>query len=77
MHCKAISSPRRLTPSRRCPVGWDSFPPRLELSRDSFIPLVGWLLTASSALFGAPFWFDLLQKFVQLRGTGGKPSGTQ
>jgi hypothetical protein len=59
------------------PVGWESFPPRLELSGDSFIRLVGWLLTASSALFGAPFWFDLLQKVVQLRGTGGKPAGTE
>ena len=33
----------------------------------------GWLVTASSALFGSPFWFDLLQRMVQLRGTGKKP----
>ena len=30
----------------------------------------GWLLTALATLFGAPFWFDTLQRFVQLRGTG-------
>ncbi|MCK1387530.1 hypothetical protein [Bradyrhizobium sp. 21] len=30
----------------------------------------GWLISAVAALFGAPFWFDTLQKFVQLRGTG-------
>jgi len=30
----------------------------------------GWLISAIAALFGAPFWFDTLQKFVQLRGTG-------
>ncbi|SMC29429.1 hypothetical protein SAMN02745857_03827 [Andreprevotia lacus DSM 23236] len=36
--------------------------------------LPGWLITASAVLFGAPFWFDLLQRFVQLRGTGGKPA---
>lgn len=32
--------------------------------------LAGWLLTAVATLFGAPFWFDALQKFVQLRGAG-------
>lgn len=35
--------------------------------------VIGWLLTASAALFGAPFWFDLLQRVVQLRSTGPKP----
>jgi hypothetical protein len=33
----------------------------------------GLLVTASSALFGAPFWFDLLQRLIQIRGTGAKP----
>jgi hypothetical protein len=32
--------------------------------------VTGWLLTAIATLFGAPFWFDALQKFVQLRGAG-------
>jgi hypothetical protein len=34
--------------------------------------LVGWLITAIATLFGAPFWFDSLQKVVQLRGAGSK-----
>ena len=34
--------------------------------------LVGWLITAVATLFGAPFWFDALQKIVQLRGAGSK-----
>jgi hypothetical protein len=33
----------------------------------------GWLVTASSALFGAPFWFDVLKRLTNLRGTGPKP----
>jgi hypothetical protein len=33
----------------------------------------GWLITALAISLGAPFWFDLLNKFVQLRGTGAKP----
>ncbi len=32
--------------------------------------IVGRLLTASAALFGAPFWFDLLQNVTNLHGTG-------
>jgi hypothetical protein len=35
--------------------------------------VLGWTITATSALFGAPFWFDWLQTLVQLRGTGAKP----
>jgi hypothetical protein len=31
------------------------------------------MVTASTTLFGAPFWFDLLQRAVQMRGTGSKP----
>jgi hypothetical protein len=60
------------------PVGWDNhrawstaerpWPPYAWLS---FV--VGLLVTASSAVFGAPFWFDLLQSLVQIRSTGAKP----
>jgi hypothetical protein len=35
--------------------------------------LLGWIIAAGAALFGAPFWFDVLQRFVQLRGTGRPP----
>jgi len=35
--------------------------------------LAGWLITALAAAQGAPFWFDLLNKLLQLRGTGKKP----
>ena len=37
------------------------------------VAVTGWLITAASTLFGAPFWFDLLQKIVQLRGSGPTP----
>jgi hypothetical protein len=32
----------------------------------------GWIITALSISLGAPFWFDLLNKLVKLRGTGSK-----
>lgn len=35
---------------------------------------VGWLITAVSSLFGAPFWFDALQQIVRLKGSGPSPA---
>ncbi len=35
--------------------------------------VLGWLLTAFAVSLGAPFWFDILNKVVNLRGTGAKP----
>ena len=59
------------------PLGWSS---------DSFVffkesgwywtllsMLAGWGITAMAIFLGAPFWFDLLSKVVNLRGSGGKP----
>lgn len=34
-----------------------------------FWSLVGWLLTACAATLGAPFWFDVLSKFMTVRST--------
>ena len=52
------------------PIGWKEVP---AFDAGLLLLFAGWLVTASSALFGAPFWFDLLQRMVQLRGTGKKP----
>ena len=53
------------------PIGWTTFPPTLD---NTFVlQVAGWLITAGTTLFGAPFWFDLLQRAVQLRSTGAKP----
>ncbi len=35
--------------------------------------ILGWLVTAFAVSFGAPFWFDLLNKLVDLRKSGKKP----
>jgi hypothetical protein len=48
------------------PIGWQSFPPRFN---DAFaLNVAGWLLTASTAMFGAPFWFNLMKRTVEVRG---------
>ena len=38
-----------------------------------FAKLLGWLLTALAISMGAPFWFELLSKLVNLRSAGVKP----
>jgi hypothetical protein len=39
-----------------------------------FLPLAsGWLLTAIAASVGAPFWFDLLGRFINIRAAGRAP----
>lgn len=35
--------------------------------------IIGWLLTGFAASLGAPFWFDLLNKFMNLRSAGKAP----
>jgi hypothetical protein len=39
--------------------------------------VVGWLLTALALTFGAPFWFELLNRFVNMRNIGLKPPTAQ
>jgi hypothetical protein len=53
------------------PIGWTQFPP--VPSADFALQAAGWVITASTALFGAPFWFDLMQRVVRLRSTGTRP----
>ncbi|MEL6945398.1 MAG: hypothetical protein AAFO82_22325, partial [Bacteroidota bacterium] len=40
---------------------------------DWFLKFGGWLVTAFGVMLGAPFWFDLLRKLVNIRNTGAKP----
>ena len=59
------------------PIGWTQFWERLESVPDGepafwlWVQTVfGIVLTALAASLGAPFWFDLLNKFIKLRGSG-------
>lgn len=62
---------------QQLPIGWTS----ALLARTGWavwlLTVTGWAVTALSVLFGAPFWFDLLQRFVHVRGTGIKPASRQ
>ena len=66
------------TQLRPLPLGWNFSSPILTaswLARLWFamLKLLGLVLTAIALSLGAPFWFDLLSKFMNLRGTGPKP----
>lgn len=37
------------------------------------LTLLGWLVTTYLAAQGAPFWFELMNRFVNMRGNGAKP----
>ncbi len=56
------------------PVGWwNTSAVSPHTPGEWLLALVGWLITAFATLFGAPFWFDALQSFVRLKGTGPSP----
>lgn len=54
------------------PTGWSGVP-KLELKPGTIrflaSSLLGWLITACAVSLGAPFWFDLLNKFIVIRST--------
>jgi hypothetical protein len=52
--------------SLKLPMGGS---PLQDLKERPFRSLGGWLLTALAASFGAPFWFDLLNKLMVVRST--------
>lgn len=71
-----VATPRALDPAlfdalMALPIGWTRFPPVADAG--FALQVGGWLITASTALFGAPFWFDLMQRVVRMRSTGTRP----
>jgi hypothetical protein len=53
------------------PIGWNIPLPEdnLERLRFGLWSLFGWLITACAVSLGAPFWFDMLNKFIVVRST--------
>jgi len=60
------------------PIGWQDKNGNWSTARftflDWFTKLMGILITAVAASLGAPFWFQLLNKIVDLRSAGKQPS---
>jgi len=57
-----------LLASNKCLV-----PPQADSQTNIVIKLIGIFITALAAMQGAPFWFDMLKRLVNLRGTGPNP----
>jgi len=61
------------------PIGWDTVNVKEQEAGDRQwkIPLlrraIGWGVTGIALSMGASFWYDLLQRVVQVRGTGKRP----
>ena len=49
-------------------------PPQSNNQNNIFLKLSGIFITALAARQGAPFWFDILKRIVNLRGTGANPA---
>ncbi|MEO8210272.1 MAG: hypothetical protein ABI840_06900 [bacterium] len=55
----------------KLPIGWEKTPNGFF---GIFIMIIGMLISTFAVYLGAPFWFDILKRFVHIRGTGKKPS---
>ncbi len=55
------------------PMGWNAQARPASSALAWLAAVVGWLLTAAAVSLGAPFWFDLLNKVVNLRAGGAPP----
>jgi hypothetical protein len=65
---------------RPLPLGWRPCAPNCPKPDEVYLfwigKLVGLFITALALSLGAPFWFDVLSKLVNLRNTGIKPKRT-
>ncbi len=67
----------------RFPIGWSSSAEETKENKDkefsgadfySFIKkIIGWTITVFAISLGAPFWFDVLNKFINIRSGGRRP----
>lgn len=53
----------------KLPIGWQVETSLVQMLKASPGNFFGWLLTAFAISFGAPFWFDLLNKLTVIRST--------
>jgi len=66
----------RDTSSLDLPIGWGGDGPRRvpDTVGDWLLKILGWAVATLALLLGAPFWFDLLGRLVNMRNSGPKPA---
>jgi hypothetical protein len=62
---RAIAALQARLDSLPLPIGWPRHPQGWEIAT----MILGWLITGLAVSLGAPFWFDLLNKFMVIRAT--------
>ncbi len=67
---KTINEAQRLLQNIGLPIGWQERP---KMGFRVVYKILGLFITILAVSQGAPFWFDVLNKVVNLRGTGKKP----
>ena len=56
-------------------LGWQTSDPAAEINWAE--RLLGWFLTIVAISLGAPFWFDVMNKFIGIRNAGAKPKTSE
>lgn len=55
-------------------IGWQKFKGKTDIGVLGVLSMLfGWIITGLAITLGAPFWFDLLKKLIQIRGSGSRP----
>jgi hypothetical protein len=54
-------------------LGWEGANLMILTPMQLGVKILGWVVTALAISLGAPFWFDLLRKLVNIRSSGTKP----
>jgi hypothetical protein len=71
----AIVDTMRAAAPQGMPLGWTAEDQK-DYIKAAKKHAVGWLATVAAIMLGAPFWFDLLNKVANIRGSGSKPSSS-
>lgn len=70
---RALVDSMRAAAPQDLPLGWTTTQ-RTEWKQTLRQHAVGWLATVMAVMLGAPFWFDLLNKIANIRGSGSRPA---
>jgi hypothetical protein len=55
-------------------IGWGPEETKKNHTTDWLLRVLGWLISIAAISLGAPFWFDTLNKFINLRSAGKSPA---
>ena len=70
-----LEESHRAATVKALPISWNRGPPEGGVEWGKSV--VGWLITVMAISLGAPFWFDLLGRVANLRGSGGQSKGDE